>query len=124
MRKALVTATALISFGFALPALAQAPATDQEPGQAGTSASQRDHDEGDEHEMMGGRMLGRMMRGLHMERMMTRLAHELAQGVFYRVKRGDDEVILHCPQNMALNACVSGATELLKGMSQAAEQSR
>ena len=66
-------------------------------------------------------MLGRMMHGRQMERMMTRLAHELAQGVFYRVKRGDDEVILHCPQNMALNACVTGATELLKGMGEAAE---
>ena len=79
----------------------------------------------DEHEtMMGGRMLEGMMRGRHMERMMTRVAHELAQGVFYRVKRGDDEVILHCPQNMALNACVSGATELLKGMGEASGQSR
>jgi len=124
MRRALVTASALLSLGFASPAFSQAPPTDRGPGQTGATASQRDHDEGDEHEMMGGRMLGRMMRGPHMERMMTRLAHELAQGVFYRVKRGDDEVILHCPQNMALNACVSGATELLKGMSQAAEQSR
>jgi hypothetical protein len=54
----------------------------------------------DEHEtMMGGRMLEGMMRGRHMERMMTRVAHELAQGVFYRVKRGDDEVILHCPKH-------------------------
>ena len=69
-------------------------------------------------------MLGRMMHGRQMERMMARLAHELAQGVFYRVKRGDDEVILHCPQNMALNACVTGATELLKGMGEATEQPR
>jgi hypothetical protein len=124
MRKAVVTASALMSLGLALPAFAQAP-TGQEPGQAGAPAAQRDHDEGDEHEtMMGGRMLEGMMRGRHMERMMTRVAQELAQGVFYRVKRGDDEVILHCPQSMPLNACVTGATELLKGMGQAAEQSR
>ena len=32
MRKALVTATALISFGFALPAFAQAPATTKDRG--------------------------------------------------------------------------------------------
>ena len=86
MRKALVTASALMSLGLALPAFAQAP-TGQEPGQVGAPAAQRDHDEGDEHEtMMGGRMLEGMMRGRHMERMMTRVAHELAQGVFYRVK--------------------------------------
>jgi hypothetical protein len=124
MRRALVTASALLSLGFASPAFSQAPPTDRGPGQTGATASQRDHDEGDEHEMMGGRMLGRMMRGRQMEGMMAHLAHELAQGVFYRVKRGDDEVILHCPQNMALNACVSGATELLKGMGEATEQSR
>jgi hypothetical protein len=124
MRKALVTASALMSFALALPAFAQGP-TGQEPGGAGAPVSHRDHDEGDEHEtMIGGRMLGGMMRGRHMERMMAHLAHELAQGVFYRVKRGDDEVILHCPQSMPLSACVSGATELLKGMGQAAEQSR
>jgi hypothetical protein len=124
MGKALVTATALLSLGFASPAFSQAHPTDQGPGQTGASASPRHHEEGDEQEMMGGRMLERMMRGRQMERMMAPLVHELAQGVFYRVKRGDDEVILHCPQNMALNACVSGATELLKGMGEATEQSR
>jgi hypothetical protein len=122
MRKALVTASALMSLGLAFPAYAQAP-VGPEPGRA--PAAQHDHDEGDEHETtMGGRMLGGMMRGRHMERMMARLAHEVAQGVFYRVKRGDDEVIVHCPQSMPLNACIAGATELLKGMGQAAEQSR
>jgi hypothetical protein len=120
MRKILLTASALMSFTLAFPAFAQAPATGptgQGANQAG-GASQNDEDRDEQHEMMMRRMLRGMMRGPRMEGMMARFAHELAQGVFYRVKHGDDEVILHCPANMVLNACVSGATELLKAMTQ------
>lgn len=45
-------------------------------------------------------------------------ASMLGTGVFYRFKRGDDEVDIHCPSNMPVQDCVNGATTIMSSLRQ------
>ncbi|HJS85402.1 MAG TPA: hypothetical protein VJ779_08065 [Acetobacteraceae bacterium] len=58
---------------------------------------------------------GGPMRFMNAERMgfMMGAIRELASGTFFRFKRGDDEVDIHCPSTVALQSCVGAATDLL-----------
>ena len=56
-----------------------------------------------------------MMRGQRLEHL-ERLITALAQGTFFRIKHGDDEVIVHCPQGANLQDCVTAATDLMKAV--------
>ena len=41
-----------------------------------------------------------------------------AGGTFYRFKRGNDEIAIHCSPREQLKDCVDGATELMKALPQ------
>lgn len=44
--------------------------------------------------------------------------HTWGAGAFFRFKHGNDEVDVRCPPHLALQACVAGATTLLKSLQQ------
>jgi hypothetical protein len=113
MRTALLTVTLLV--GFATPTLAQnqtpTAQTDQSGGaepQSGMNMRGGGRGEGGFGPMnfMGGERMGVMMRA----------ARELAAGAFFRFKRGDDEVDIHCPPTVALQSCVGAAADLMSAL--------
>ena len=61
---------------------------------------------------------GGPMRFMNAERMglMMGAMRELASGTFFRFKRGDDEVDIHCPSSIALQSCVGAATDLMSSL--------
>lgn len=134
MRAALLTA-ALIA-AFAVPAVAQNSSGQQgQQGYQGNPGSQNDQDNYGPRGMMwrgagprewGGRGdwrggpggfadMGHRFGPEHMREMMG-IAGALGAGVFYRFKRGDDEVDIHCPPRVSVQDCVNGATELMKAL--------
>lgn len=81
--------------------------------------AQSDETDQDHHERgRGGVEMWRHMRG--MGAMIGPVARAFANGTFFRVKIGDNEIDIHCPASTPLQGCVSSAIELMKGM-QAAE---
>lgn len=115
MRTAILAGALVL--GFAAPSFAQAPGL---PGGAGPHNDWRNNHQGWEGPL--GHMRGGEMRAMMM------FAHELASGTFYRFKRGDNEVDIHCPANASLPDCVNGAMHLMHALEQAgpsgASQSR
>jgi hypothetical protein len=61
---------------------------------------------------------GGPMRFMNAERMgfIMGAMRELATGTFFRFKRGDDEVDIHCPSTIALQSCVGAATDLMSSL--------
>lgn len=86
---------------------------------------QGNNNEGPMHQMEGrgegwGNGWGMMRHGFehgHEEAIMG-IATALASGTFYRFRRGDDEVDIHCPARQSLQDCVSGATQLMHTLQQ------
>ena len=131
MRAALLTGTLLVAF--AMPAFAQGPSGQQGQQQRYQGNGQYQNNQG------GFGSQGPMWRGNgprnwhggpgswgdmaerfgpgHMRQLMG-IVGALSEGTFYRFKRGKDEVDIHCPPREQLQACVNGATELMKTMQQ------
>jgi len=82
------------------------------PGFAQPMQGPQDGGHWNDHHEWGGHG---MMRGEHMQDMMH-FAQALANGTFYRFKRGDSEVDIHCPQNIPLETCVTGAQQLMRSL--------
>ncbi|MBV8613752.1 MAG: hypothetical protein JOY66_08255 [Acetobacteraceae bacterium] len=61
---------------------------------------------------------GGPMRFMNAERMamMMGAMRELGSGTFFRFKRGEDEVDIHCPSSIALQSCVGAATDLMSSL--------
>lgn len=108
MRTALLAGLLLVSF--AAPGFAQMQDGQPDQGQSFQRQGQ---------EWRGGPPgpLGRFMRGRQMEGMMA-MAHELGAGAFYRFRRGNDEVDIHCPSNQPIQECVNAATTLMQALRQ------
>ncbi len=111
MRTAFLTAALLV--GLAGPTLAQNQTPPAGPPGAG-GAEEMQPGMG----MRGGEEGGGPMRFMNAERMgfMMRAMRELATGTFFRFKRGDDEVDIHCPSTIALQSCVGAATDLMSSL--------
>lgn len=118
MRTSVLTAILLV--GFASPVLAQ----NQVPGQPADAGGNSQSQPGmaNEHRMMGGMMGGERgegaMRSMGAEQM-RRMMREMAAGAFFRVKRGNDEVDVHCPPDMTMQTCVGAATDLITALTRA-----
>ena len=78
-------------------------------------AQDMDQDQ-DQHHGRGqnGVEMWRHMRG--MGALIAPVARAFANGTFFRVKIGDNEIDIHCPASVPLQGCVSSAVELMKGM--------
>jgi len=109
MRTTLLAGVLLLSF--AAPGFAQ-----MQNGNQGEPGHYWNHHD-DDRDGGGGWMQGRWMHGDHMRGMMQ-IAHELAAGAFFRFKRGDDEVDVHCPPNQSLQDCVGAASQLMRNLPQ------
>ncbi len=128
MRTALLTGTLLVAF--AMPAFAQAPSGQQgqQPYQGSGQYQNNQNGFGPRGPMWRGsgphqwrgdqweEMAGRFGPG-HMRALMG-VVGALSEGTFYRFKRGEDEVDVHCPPREQLQACINGATNLMKTLQQ------
>lgn len=106
MRTALLAGILLVGFaapGFAQPQNGPQGPYNQENGQnwQGGQSGRWEH----------------MMHGQQMKGMLA-LGEALGQGTFYRFRRGNDEVDVHCPPNQSVQECVSGATHLMQTLRQ------
>ncbi len=104
MRTAFLTAALLV--GFAAPSFAQNQGQNGNYEQPQRGMNMSGGDESGPMNIMGG-MNGRQMGP------MMQAARELAAGAFFRFKRGNDEVDIHCPPNVALQNCVGAAADLM-----------
>ena len=62
---------------------------------------------------MGGPMREMMEHGRFMEGMRA-----LAAGTFFRIKKGDTEIDMHCPPNINMQLCVQAGSAMMSAFSQ------
>jgi hypothetical protein len=113
MRTAFLTAALVV--GFTGPTFAQPPTPPSGlPGPGGAGGAE----ETQPGLAMGPGGGGGPMRFMNAERMgfIMGAMRELATGTFFRFKRGDDEVDIHCPSTIALQSCVGAATDLMSSL--------
>lgn len=101
MLRPIMLASALL-LATVIPTLAQQSYIEDQDQQNQPQRAQR-HMQG-----MQGMPWAAMMRGERMER----LIGALSTGTFFRVKHGDDEIIVHCPARRQLQDCITAAAAL------------
>lgn len=119
IRTAIVTGALLL--GFTTSAFAQQGPQSYQQGQQGYQQQGQAQSPmmGSSAWESGERERGPM--GLLDERRMEKalpLISALANGTFYRFRRGEDEVDIHCPRAVQLQDCIRGATELMSTLKQ------
>jgi len=95
-------ALALVVPAMAVPAMAQQSDDDRDRDQQGSRGEQRE-------QMM------HHMRGV--ERLFPIIARAFANGTFFRVRVGDNEIDMHCPASLPLQSCVAAGDALVKSLS-------